>query len=169
MPAAALVLLALPLLQGASSPLTPGARVRATVREPGRVERQMVGSLRTFDSERLTLSAEDSGNQVALARPNITRLEISRGRKGHAVMGLLLGTVLGLSAIALKDAGCGPDCEKPSTGFVVGAVAGGALVGAGIGAMVRSERWESLPWAVGQARRSAAPISGPNLRVTLRF
>ena len=115
------------------------------------------------------ISTDDSGNHVALPRPNITRLEISRGRKGHTGMGLLLGLVLGLSAVALKDAGCGQDCEKPSTGFVVGAVAGGALVGAGIGTMIRSERWESLPWAVGPARRTAVPISGPGLKVTLRF
>jgi hypothetical protein len=169
MPAAALVLLVVPLLQGSASPLNPGTRVRVTARETGRVERQVVGSLRTFDGERLTLSTDDSGNHVALPRPNITRLEISRGRKGHTGMGLLLGLVLGLSAVALKDAGCGQDCEKPSTGFVVGAVAGGALVGAGIGTMIRSERWESLPWAVGPARRTAVPISGPGVKVTLRF
>ena len=169
MPAVALVLLVVPLLQGSASPLTPGARVRATAREPGRVERTLVGSLRTFDSEKLTLSTDESGNFVALPRPTITRLEISRGRKGHTVMGLLLGTVLGLSAVALKDAGCEPDCDDTSTGFIVGAVAGGALVGAGIGTMVRSERWESLPWAVGPARRAGARSSGPGLRLTLRF
>src|SRR5262245_31142734 len=114
MPAAALVLLVFPLLQGSASPLHAGARLRVTVHEPSQAQRQLVGSLRTFDSETLTLSSSDSGGPVALPRPTITRVEISRGRHGHVAMGLLLGAVLGLSAVVLKDAGCEPDCDKSS-------------------------------------------------------
>src|SRR5262245_49076718 len=169
MPAAALVLLVLPLMQGAASPLPPGARVRVTVREPGRAERQLVGPLRTFDSQALTLATDDAGGHVSLPRPTISRLEIYRGRRGHTVMGLLLGAVLGLSAVAIKDAGCGPDCEKSSGGVVAALVGGGAVVGAGVGTMIRSDRWESLPWAVGPARHAAAPLGVPLVRVSLRF
>ena len=168
MTAAALVLL-LPLMQGSASPLTTGTRVRVTVREPGQAERQLVGPLRTFDSQTLTMSAGESPAQLALPRPTITRIEVSRGRRGHTVMGLLLGAVLGLSAVAIKDAGCGPDCDGTSGGQVAAVVGGGAVLGAVVGTVVRSERWESLPWAVGPVRRSAAPLGGLGLRVSLRF
>jgi hypothetical protein len=134
-----------------------------------------VGPLRTFDSQALTVSSDAPSGYDTLARASITRLEISRGRRGHARTGLLLGAVLGLAAVALRDLGCEPDCgeDKPSGGFIAAAVGGGALLGAGIGAVVRSERWEPLPWAVGPARRAQVqPVASPaglGLRVSLRF
>src|SRR5262245_20760330 len=154
MPAAALVLLFLPLLQApTSSPLTPGTRVRVTTREAGGPELSLVGPLSTFDSQTLALSVEGGPDRVALRRPSITRIEVSRGKRGHAGMGLLLGAVLGLTAVVLHDAGCEPDCSESDSkaGFAAAAIGGGALVGAGVGALLRSERWESLPWAVGPA------------------
>jgi len=164
MPAAAFVLLVLPVVQATStSPLTTGTRVRVTVREPSAPERTLVGPLRTFDSQTLTLSTNGTSDHLALSRSSITRIEISRGRRGHTRSGILLGAVLGLAAVALKDVGCGADCDSSGTsaGFVAGAVAGGALVGAGVGTLVRSERWESVPWAVAPARRASVPLQGP--------
>jgi hypothetical protein len=40
-----------------------------------------------------------------------------------------------------------------------------------VGTLVRTERWESQPWAVGPRRASglAPPISGAGLRISLRF
>jgi hypothetical protein len=35
------------------------------------------------------------------------------------------------------------------------------VAGAGIGAMVKSERWEALPWAAGPPRRAEVPLGGP--------
>src|SRR5262245_16522517 len=165
MPALAFALLILPLAQGAASPLTPGARVRVTVREPGHAERQLVGPLRTFDNQTLTLSTDDAGGHVSLPRPTITRLEVYRGRRGHTGIGLLLGAVLGLAAVAIKDAGCGPDCDGSSAGFIAGVVGGGAVLGAGVGTVVKTDRWESLPWAVGPARSTALP-GGATFRVS---
>ncbi len=171
MPAAALVLLVLPVLQSPSttSPLTPGARVRVTVREPIDGKRTVVGPLRTFDSQMLTLTTEGSADQVSLSRSGITRIEISRGRRSQARRGILLGAVLGLAVVALKDVGCGADCaaSNPSAAFVAGAVAGGALAGAGVGTLMRSERWESLPWAAGPAQRSSVPLPTRSLAVGL--
>ena len=170
MTATALLLLVLPVLQSPSvSPLTPGTRVRVTVREPIDGRHTVIGPLRTFDSQMLTLTTEGSANQVSLSRSGITMIEISRGRRSQAGRGLLLGAVLGLAVVALKDVGCnGPDCNNDtSAAFIGGAVAGGALVGAGVGALMRSERWESLPWAAGPARRSSVPLPTRPLAVGL--
>jgi hypothetical protein len=165
MPVATLVLLVLPLAQSpASSPLTPGVRVRVTVREAGGTSRTHVGPLRTFDGEALTLTAGDSAqHSVSLARPSITRVEVSRGRRGNAGRGALLGAVLGLAVVALSESGCEGECEpRDNYGLLVaGATVGGAAVGAGIGSLMRSERWESLPWAAGPPRRASVPVVGP--------
>lgn len=164
---APLLLLVLPLAQpSTSSPLTTGTRVRVTVRDDG-TERRMVGPLRTFDGEALTLSPEGGAGPVSLSRGTITRIEVSRGSRGRAGRGALIGAVLGLAAIAIAESTRGEDYEAPDNyGLIVaGSIGGGALVGAGIGAMVRSERWEPQPWAVGRARSAAAPA----VKVTLRF
>ena len=167
--AASLLLLLLPLPQSSSSsPLTIGTRVRVTVREDGS-ERRLVGPLRTFDSEALALTTEDGGERLSLPRANITRIEVSRGSRSHAGKGFLVGAVLGLAAIAVVEAAHGDNYEAPDNyGLIVaGSVAGGALVGAGIGALMRSERWEAQPWAVGPGRRAGTPVS-VNI-VSLRF
>jgi hypothetical protein len=164
MPAAALVLLLLPSMQSPNtSPLTPGTRIRVTVRQPIDGRRTVVGPLRTFDSQLLTLTTEGSGDQVSLSRSGITMIEISRGRHSQVRRGLLAGAVLGLAVVALKDVGCGQDCESSDTSaaFVAGAIGGGALLGAGVGAFMRSESWQSLPWAVGPARSGSVPLRGP--------
>jgi hypothetical protein len=175
MPAAALALLVVPLLQTpATSPLTTGTRVRVTVREANG-QRTLVGPLRTFDSQTLALSSSDGPDHVALPRSSITRIEVSRGKRGHALTGFFLGAVLGLAAVALKDAGCEPDCDTEGSngGFAVAAIGGGALLGTGVGALMRSERWESVPWAVGPPRRAGLGVlpspGGLGVRVTLRF
>jgi hypothetical protein len=174
MTAATFLLLALPALQ-TTSPLTTGTRVRVTVREAAG-QRVHVGPLRTFDSSVLSLSTEEGGaHYVSLARSSITRIEVSRGTHSRWKTGALLGGVLGLAAIALVDAGCSQDCSSPKGGEIAAAVGGGLLVGAGVGALMRNERWESLPWAVGPARSArilVAPAVGSRaaaFRLTLRF
>jgi hypothetical protein len=163
---APLLLLVLPLASpSTTSPLTTGTRVRVTVRDDG-TERRLVGPLRTFDGDALTLSPDGGTGPVSLSRSTITRIEVSRGGRSRAGKGALVGAVLGLAAIAIAESTRGEDYEAPDNyGLIVGgAIAGGAVLGAGVGAMVRSERWEAQPWAVG--RRTAA---APAVRVTLRF
>jgi hypothetical protein len=163
MPIAAVLLLVLPVAQPqAGSPLTPGARVRVTVREAGGGARTHVGPLRTFDGATLTLSTADAANPVSLARSSISRIEVSRGRHGNAGRGALIGAVLGLAVVALSESACEGECEpRDNYGLLVaGATVGGAVVGAGVGTLMKSERWESLPWAVGRAHTSVV-IRGP--------
>jgi hypothetical protein len=163
MAVAALVLLVLPFAQASSvSPLTPGTRVRVTATESGGT-RTFVGPLRTFDGDALTLATTDSADRVTLPRRTITRIEVSRGQRGHAGRGALIGAVLGLAIVAGAELGCSGECEPPENYgvLVAGAIAGGGLVGAGVGAIVKSESWESLPWAVGPARRASVPLRGP--------
>jgi hypothetical protein len=163
MPVAALVLLALPFAQAqAGSPLTPGTRVRVTVREAAGA-RTHVGPLRTFDGDALTLNPVDGADHLSLARPSITRIEVSRGRHGNAGRGVLIGAVLGLAVVALSESACEGECEpRDNYGLLVaGATVGGAITGAGVGALMKSERWEALPWAVGPPRRASVPVGGP--------
>lgn len=166
---APLLLLLLPVPQSspASSPLTTGTRVRVTVREDGG-ERRLVGPLRTFDGEALTLTPEGGTGRVTVPRTKITRIDVSRGSRSRAGRGALVGAVLGLAAIAIAESTRGEDYEAPDNyGLIVaGSIAGGAVVGAGVGALLRSENWESQPWAVGPPRRAAGPVS---FKVTLRF
>lgn len=174
MTAATFLLLALPALQ-TTSPLTTGTRVRVTVRD-NTGQQVHVGPLRTFDSSALSLSTDDAAaHYVSLARSSITRIEISRGTRSRWKSGALLGGVLGLAAIALVDAGCSQDCSSPKGGEIAAAVGGGLLVGGGVGALMRTESWQSLPWAVGPARTTrilpgaAVGSRAAALRFTLRF
>jgi hypothetical protein len=165
---APLLLLLLPLPQSPStSPLTTGTRVRVTARGDG-PERRLVGPLRTFDGEALTLIPEGSADHVTVPRETITRIEVSRGSRSRAGRGALIGAVLGLAAIAIAESTRGENYEAPDNyGLIVaGSIAGGAVVGAGVGALMRSEKWEAQPWAVGPGRRAAGPVS---VKVTLRF
>jgi hypothetical protein len=171
--AATFLLLALPALQ--TSPLTTGTRVRVTVRDDTG-QRVHVGPLRTFDSSVLSLSTADAGaHYVSVPRSSITRIEVSRGTRSRWRSGALLGGVLGLAAIALVDVGCSQDCNSPKGGAIAAAVGGGLVVGAGVGALMRTERWESQPWAVGPARTTrilpgaAVGSRAAALRLTLRF
>jgi hypothetical protein len=168
MTAVTFLLLALPALQSpAVSPLTTGARVRVTVRETGGGERVHVGALRSFDSSVLALGTDAGAHYISLPRSFITRVEISRGSRSQARLGALLGGVLGLTGIVLADSVCGQDCNSPKSGVIAAAVGGGVLVGAGVGAMMHREQWESLPWAVGPARSTRFPAG--TVVLSLRF
>ena len=140
-------------MSGAAS-LVVGSRLRVTA--PGVSPQPIVGTLVEM-SEREVVISLSSSDRKAIPRSAMTLVERSEGRKGHAVKGLLIGGATGLGWVAIAvAAGPGGDGDGTSFAVVVGSIITGAaaLIGAGIGASIRTERW--------------TPVASSDLRLTLR-
>lgn len=142
--AAALVfLIPLGLRAQQDSALRSGARVRVTA--PDVANGQITGSLVSLGDSSLVLP----DGEIPLA--SITALEVSRGTKSHAATGALTGFVIGLLGGALAVYSfCTDSFFGPCTGGeVVGSMAvmtiPPTLLGALIGALIRTEQWEEVP------------------------
>ncbi len=143
--------------QDIGSAAVVGKKVRLLA--PAVVSGRIEGVALEMDQQALVLDLAE-GTRLRVLRSTITKLEVSNGRRRHALEGagigaatfLLLGVASNLGAARAQDAG-------------LAALVGG-LWGAGIGALVEGERWSSVPLnrvAVGDR----GPASG--LSVTLRF
>ncbi len=90
---------------------------------------------------------------MTLTRNQVSKLEVSLGRKSNVGRGALVGAGVGLAVGAIAGGIIGaswPDAPEPAwlTGAAaLGAIGLGAGVGTGalIGAISRAERWEELP------------------------
>jgi hypothetical protein len=164
---ACLACLGTPSSADEASALPPGTPVRVTA--PDVSDRRLTGTLAAA-SEREIVLMLSSGERRTIPRSEVTRLEWSPGRRGHAIGGALIGAVLGGAFLAYASAAmcdaatCGPSMEA-----VLAGVGLGALPGAGIGALVRTRRWaEASPSRV---QVSLVPVraSGVALSATLHF
>jgi hypothetical protein len=156
--------LALPLLATAAPPARgqvteaqPGARVRLSA--PGVVAGSYVGTVLAREPGIMRVGSQDTAPiDVPLGR--ITSLEISKG-KSHsagAARGVVIGGVIGL-ALGVVAAVSDPDSrtyfnydtgrrDTTSRGAIVAYTTfSGALLGAGIGALIPKERWERFDLA----------------------
>ena len=140
-------------------PVKVGDRVRVTA--PHEDIFRDIGTLARIDADTLVVGAR------AIAVEWVTRLEVSRGQKSRvgrgAVVGGLIGGAIGLG---LAIAWVANDCEFADTsgcGSEVGIIAAGAAIvglpgagiGAAIGAVQRTDRWEEVP--LDRLRVSFAP------------
>lgn len=149
--------------------VAPGARVR--IQAPGIVAGRYEGTVIARTRDSLTL-ASSATPPVTIAAARITSLEISRGssRTDGAMRGLAwsvpIGVGLGLAFLpGLHD--CTTCGNKPSdVGVVLQMAIGSAMWGAGIGAIVGRERWESFDLA---PKLSLTTQGGPGVRMTLSF
>jgi len=143
-----------------ASPLGSRVRVRTLqLREP------QVGVLETATLDSLTVKTASPEAATLFRRADITELEVSRGVKRHTLKGLLAGgiawgAIAGLVAAfdTLDESGVGEPL------FVGGLLAAGA----GIGAMVKTERWERVDLGAGSARL-APRARGVQVRIVLNF
>ena len=138
-------------LAAQQAPVEPGARVRvkAPPLQPDWVRGTVVG----WESGSLVLEPEkpDGNTPLTLARDQITRLDVHRGSKSRVLLGAGIGFGVGA---ALGFAACAGNTGSPCTNDAgEGSPAGFALalggVGAGLGALVgllfRTDRWEAVP------------------------
>jgi hypothetical protein len=126
----------------------PGARVRVV--QSDSAAGSQAGRVVAVGQDGMTIR-RDPGDSLAIGFARVERLDLSRGRHGHALIGLgiglaggaLLGGVLGAST----NNSHGYQVLSQGDDAVLGAVlggAGGAVVGAVVGSLVRTERWHTV-------------------------
>lgn len=161
----------------------PGQRVRIThecrtrtpvTRQVTTLCRRQAGRLVEVREDSITLAV---GNGAARYRMgDLVRLELSRGRRSRWLAGGLAGSAIGgVAAFAVLNGGgstslCNQSQNQDAVGFgecvgiaaLFGLVPGFGL-GALVGAVARSERWEEVP--VGRLRLSVAPDAAAQFRL----
>ncbi len=148
-----------------SHALAEGSRVRVMTGDmiTGRV---VVGTLARLTGDSLEVQPDGGSRRVSVARPFVTRLEVSTGTRTHAgtgaLIGVLPGALIGLIVGEYSELAQCISCSSsaPATGALLGAAAG-ALIGGLIGSNHHSDRWEqvvlsSLHGTVGRGGPSAA-------------
>jgi len=151
------VLLHLPVsAQQPPSVPTSGTRVRITVpcaSQGG--DCRLQGSVLRVGSDTITLAA--SGATVSQPLSTVIRAEVSRGRRSYWLVGGAIGLVAGagVTYAVLNTGGSTALCNRSenqdaiSSGECLGLTALGGAGGFGLGALVgwliKTERWESVP------------------------
>ena len=144
----------------------PGSRLRVTA--PSESTKPIVGTLVEVTDREIVLSLAESARK-AIARTDVTRLERSEGRKGHAGKGALIGAGLGFATPwvmgALDDSEEGGTGEALLFGALMGAA--GAAAGAIVGGLIKSERWSESP--AHDLRVSLRPLPNRGLGASLTW
>ena len=149
----------------ADVPPLPGARVRATA--PSLPRRQLQGILTRLDADTIGVDA------TPLALTMVTRLEVSSGQRTHPGTGLRIGFLVGAVVGAIVGSSAGNEdgeiCTPTQCGLAGAGLFGlaGIPLGAMIGAMIHTERWQEVPrerWQV-----ASRPLPPTVLRIALAF
>jgi len=132
--------------------ISPGAKVQVFAAKGalgytsrGDPRRSISGVVEAITPERLTI--RDDGVLRTLPLRDVSRLNVAKGKKRHAanvIGGAVAGALfvgLGLTYLAT---GCDCEAGEVAPTVVLGA-ASAAAVGGGIGALVKTDRWEAVP------------------------
>jgi hypothetical protein len=116
---------------------------------------QFVGSLVHLSAESVTLDVESGESPLTLPLARVRSIEVSEGRGSKVVTGAAVGFGLGATASLLFLAGfCGGDTvcggDEWLRAFTLIALPP-TLVGAGIGLLIRTERWKEVGLSPGVA------------------
>ncbi|HSD30312.1 MAG TPA: hypothetical protein VLB49_00235 [Gemmatimonadales bacterium] len=110
--------------------------------------RRQQGHLQWLDADSLVLTA--SSHRWVVPRHLLTQVDSSRGRRGHALIGVVAGGVVGLAVGAILFSPNSSACEGSGNYaqncrlYRAGIVAAGAGLGLLVGAQIRTERWVPL-------------------------
>ena len=181
---AILLLSPTPDILGQSSVLPPGSRVRVTLpcsaipaaeSRPVRADCATEGSLLRLTDDSVMMDGGEA--TLSVARNQVSRLEVSQGQRSHWKAGAGIGSLAGAGfTYLLVDAGGSTSlCDRSanqdalSSTECLGLTVLGGVTGAGLGAvignLVKSERWESFP--IEDLR--VGLISGPNFGLRVLF
>jgi hypothetical protein len=146
--------------QSPEPPLPLGSRVRITYERPETSATEawrpllvQEGRLAGWTAESIALESDGRASEIPVAL--LSRLEVSRGTTGHALTGALIGAGVGAVGTVVLMIGSAGDSEYTAgLAFLLGTgmfVLPGIGIGAGIGALVRTDRWETVPLPGGPA------------------
>lgn len=135
--------------------------------EPGAIKK---GTFVRGDGTSITFAVPGEG-EVTLPTTSVSRLDILAGKKRRTWHGLVAGAAVGVAlgfAAKVNADRCSDSyttaCSRGEALATYGA--GGALVGALVGSLIKSDRW--TPVVLPPVRTSAAP-AGRGSRVALRL
>lgn len=160
----------LALLAGAAHAQAPEPRIQAGDRVRYRVGKQKTLEAAVLEAGPEWLRVEDGrGGSRRFEKADLSALDLYRGKRRNPVAGALIGFLPGafLGALAAGSA-CEADspCSWGTAALVVGGM--GAAVGAGIGALVKTDRWQPMP--LDRVRFGIAPQrGGMRAALTLSF
>jgi hypothetical protein len=147
-------------------------RVRVTVSGDG--SGQVVGRYLRTAGDTIWIDTGLAHGPSPIVVDQIRRFEVSRGQRSNAGRGALIGGAvgLGIGLVSVISAASEDDgWFEPSTGEYAAGVAVltamGSGIGAGIGALIRTEKWEAVPVAGLTVTRGASP--GLRLGLSMRF
>ena len=115
------------------------------------------------------LVSTDDRIPLRVSRQAISHLEVSTGRRRKTLKGMIIGA--GIGALVLQTAvsdNCDSAIESCYTSRAEATgigLLGGALWGAGIGALIKGDRWSTVP--LERVQLSVAPTLGRGLGLTL--
>jgi len=153
--------------------IRPGSRVRVTA--PSVFNKRVAGTVDVVGSDTLAVNAEKGGGVLLVSLKDVTRLEVSDGRRSHAGLGakigLMTGFVTGFVIVVATYEECTDFCPVPDPGPVgTAAIAGvvfgigGAALGAIVGALIKTDRWEEVP--LDELRIGPSPVSADGVSVS---
>lgn len=144
---------------GQEALVSPGERIRVKHACEGDVKAApcdpVVGQVRSVSGDTVRL---DGGRQLVLSQA--TKVELSGGRHGHALLGLGIGTAVGIGAGALSCSNSHSDMDGLCALAYLFTVPAGMLGGLIIGALTKSEKWETVRRPA--ARLEVVPAVAPN-------
>jgi hypothetical protein len=130
-------------------PVVVGSRVRLLA--PSVVADRIEGLVLDIDDDAL-LVGSDHAPPVRVPRDAVARLEVSTGRRGHALQGMVIGGAASglLFGVIDQQEYCAeyydPLDKCPSRAEMVGiGVFGGAVWGLLIGHLMKGDRWSAVP------------------------
>ena len=161
------------------APLVPGTRVRVGVPTTADHRGWRISTVQRLTGRlvavrRDTLFVDVGGaspTPVALSR--VSTVEISQDTKSNAGKGALIGGLVGAALGGAAMAGaCSAEILGEQPGCSGGEVAGGVLVfglsgaaaGALVGALIRSEGWQSIP--LRDVRVQPSPVTGDGVAIS---
>lgn len=154
------------------SELQPGARVRVVA--PGVVAGRYEGTILTRSSDTLVVGAPNA-TPIRVPLSRITSLEVSRGksRADGAVAGIKWGAPimaaiaasLVITTLANDCKTCSPLSADKAVSAIASLTLGGALYGAGIGALIGREHWDQFDLA----QRTSLRIERGRIGVGMQF
>ena len=145
--------------QAQADGLVPGARVRVWPACPGSADSEaqacapVVGRLLSIDTAGVLIQRAGMPADT-LPLGSLARFEVSRGSRHYTLLGLGGGALVGLGAgmILASRAGCdhgifgSNESEDDLCGaYGLVAIPAGAALGAVVGRLIRSERWQPIP------------------------